>query len=380
MFLGIMITAFNCILSVFSLCAQEIPYNQIYEHERLYFNDLLVLQNHKVLLVKDRMNESKRKMFLLDNTNQVTDTMKTNAIIDLIVISDTCFLVHDVNYTMKITIKNDRLVSSDIHLTLSDFSSALGTLAYINKRAIVFQKYDEKNGCNCYYAMKPEEKLYCLRRTPFPDEEQMYKLGKKDTIKVLSFTLPGMCYFPIRKKQQKFTIKNKDINPFPILSSQEIGKRKTDVCYGADNLEESNDSLFIYERNSCSLFVFDLKNQLKSNTRINFPIENQKTEGWKYIFDTNKKIHYAIKRIRDSVAEGLNDTENKISHSYLYQVYKIDTFSKRLIELCKIPTDPLYISEGLIYYTLSNSRLSSSKILAYPLDPTKSTEKKVFIQ
>jgi hypothetical protein len=379
-FIAIHIIAISCILMDFNLNAQEIPNNQLYEHTQLYFNDLLILRDHKVLLVSDRMNESKRKMFLLDNTNQVTDTMKTIAITDLIPISDTCFFVNDYNYYVIVNIVNDRFVISDIYLTLSDFISEYGKIALMNKDNIIFQKYNEENGGNFYNAMKQKEPLYFLRRVPFPDEKYTYKLNRKDSIKVLSIALPGTIYSSVRKKVRSVMSKNKNIDTFTILSPQETGKKRTDIYYGTDNLEINNDSLFLYEKNSCSLSVFCLKDKFRLIAQILFPVDNQENEGWKYIFDTSTKTHYAVKRTKNSIAENLKNPENKRSYNYLYQVYKIDTFNKRLIDLCKVEVNPICISDGLIYCILSNSQLSSSKILIYPLDFSKIIEKKIFIQ
>jgi len=91
-YFGILILVVMCLCN---LNAQKIPDNLLYEHERLYVNDLLVLLNHKILSVNDRLHESNRKMFLLDSANLVTDTMKTSSILDIIAISDTSFFITD---------------------------------------------------------------------------------------------------------------------------------------------------------------------------------------------------------------------------------------------------------------------------------------------
>jgi len=45
-----------------------------------------------------------------------------------------------------------------------------------------------------------------------------------------------------------------------------------------------------------------------------------------------------------------------------------------MIELSKIEFDPVCISDGLIYQLINNSQSSRSRILAYPLDSSKTIE------
>lgn len=375
-FYGTFIMAIGCILLNFNSNAQEITDHLLYEHQQLFFNDLMVLGNHKVLSVNDRLHQSKRKMFLLDDANLVTDTMKTSAILDLVAISDSSFFVNDFNYSVVITIRNNHFVLSDIYCRLYDFASAFGNPAFISGSNFLFQKTDQEKMYNRYNAVGHDQRLYFAKRLPFLGEKPTYKIEKRDSIKVLSFSFPGPAYFPMRIKMKKVTMQNKDIKLNTILSPEDTGRKRTNVIYGDDNLEGNNDSLFIYEKNSCSLSVFCPQNQFKLISRVQFPVDDQRIEGWKYIFDVNTKMHYAVKRTLKSISEN-PDGKEKRTCNYFYQIYKIDLISKRLNEVCKTEIEPTCISEGLIYQLISNSQSTSSKIMVYPLDSTQKLQKRL---
>ncbi len=327
--------------------AQEIPANQVYGHVKLFFNDMLMIGDHKILWAKDKWHESKRKMYLLDNTNQIRDTMKCNAIEDIVTLDDSTFLIWDINYEVKIRIRDDQMVMKRIVWVMSSFENHYG-LSMILDQYMIGKKYLPKQDCAIFNAADiARTSMPVIMKKPDINEKGLYNLSSKDTIVIFTLKCPrNMLTSREEEKIFEENLKNVDIKPFTILDQRYTCHNRTRDYYGWDNVEIYGNDMFIYEKNSCAVFVFDMDHHLQMTDLFVLPVDDRTTEGWKYFFDRNSGKHFAVKRAAMPVTA--SRSKKKEVH-YEYYVYNLDWKNKELSLIQKTELKPVYISKENIY-------------------------------
>ncbi len=328
--------------------AQEVPDNLLYGHARLFFNDMLLIGNHKILWAKDKWHESKRKMYLLDNTNQIRDTMKCSAIEDIITLDDSTFLIWDLNYEVVIQIKDNRFDVKKVFSIFPSFENRYG-LDILIDRYMIGKKYLSKPDCEVFNAAIINNILLPVIQTvPNTYEKKLYNLSSKDTITIITINCPHNIV--LNQEQEKIfqeNLKNINIKPFTLIDKRYTCHSRTREYYGWDNIEIFRNKLFLYEKNSCSVFVFDMVNHLKMKDIFILPVDNQSTQGWKYFFDRKSGKHFAVKRVIISGADSRSRRKEKVQ--YKYYIYNMDWKNKNLNFIKNTFWKPLYISEKYIY-------------------------------
>jgi hypothetical protein len=279
------------------------------------------------------MKENKRYLYLLNESNEITDTMKCSAITDIITMSDSTFVIWDLNYSVEIKIENDKFVLSRLIQILADFNNYLG-LSVIIDNYMVGKKYIPEDDCIIFKAAKLNQPFYLIGRKTYRYERGLYNLNKNDTMFILMTNKPRN--IKLTKKQKDQIKLNKNINTFTLLSSEYTCKKRTTRYYGRDNFEVINNQLYLFERNSCTIYSFDLGNNLSLKDKCVLPVKNNKSEGWKYFVDNKNKKHYAVKRVKKylkPVSENIK--KKKVKVYYEYYIYEIDWKSKKNIIFIK---------------------------------------------
>ena len=170
-------------------------------------------------------------------------------------------------------------------------------------------------------------------------------------------------------KEQRDSVKqNKSIETLTLLSSEYTCKRRTMNYYGWDNFEVLDNKLYLYERNSCAIYVFEMNNNMKMIDKYILPVKNRSIDGWKYFVDHAGKTHYAVKRVEKLVFEDANIKSSKKKKKnpiyYEYYIYIINWDTKKLSFLLKGTHKPINISEKFVYTIINLEK--SSDIIAYP--------------
>lgn len=369
-FIAIVIALF---LGLAAQC-QQLGANHIYGHERLFFNDLIVLGNHKILRVQDRMHESNRKMFLLDQNNLVTDTLLYSAITDLITLSDSSFTIWDVSCHVNMEIKENRFVLSKMVIIYSDFKKELGLEFFIDKFAIG-QKYIAKTACSSFrWASLTTSKVFSFLRTASADETGIYKVHRNDKVNALMIKPPHN-YIGLKKSIKDSLKLNQEIKTFELLASDDICRQRTKEYYGWDNFEKEGDNLYLYEKNSCSVYTFNLKEQLKLISQFQLPVNDPHTESWKYFFDFNSKQHFAVRRVKETE---ITNGKKASGYTFHYFVYHADLEKKELSLLQEGIHEPVAISDGLVYAIIRSEK--GNNIYAFPINKDYRFEKSILIE
>jgi hypothetical protein len=272
---------------------QELPKNLVYANENLAFEEVLAVGNYKLLRITPDRQQNKRFIYLLDEQNLVVDTMKVMGNDRFLIRSDSNFTIRALSEYANYVIQDNSLVSTSGFETRYKFTNrVINPIFMLNKQ--LFGSFYLGNDCSIYNSMTFD----IVKAQAYPKNNiKDYNLYQIDSLMVFDENT----YF----LKNNIPVDNKDLIK-PVLT-------KSDVCsgriqypyYGWNSYSLNGNSFFMYEKRAATIYHFDIENELEVLNKFELPIDNKSTEGWKYLFDYNRKEHYAAKRIE------LPDTEEE---------------------------------------------------------------------
>jgi len=345
---------------------QELPKNLVYANENLAFEEIVAVGNYKLLRITPDRQQNKRFIYLLDEQNLVVDTMKVMGNDRFLIRSDSNFTIRALNEYVNFKISENGLIATSGFETRYKFTSqVINPIFMLNKQ--LFGSYYLGNDCSVYNFMAFDVvKTMLYPKNNFQD----YNLYQIDSLMVFDENTSFL--------KNNTPVDKQDLIK-PVLT-------KSDVClgriqspyYGWNSYSLNGNSFYMYEKRAATIYHFDIENEFEVLNKFELPIDDKPTEGWKYLFDYNRKEHYAAKRI-----ELPNTGENKkkkrnTSPSYEYQLYSVDMVNNKMKALFKLGFDPKMIDKGLIYEIVSESKKGSA-VYFHPIDPNYEYKKSTLV-
>ncbi|TKG91878.1 hypothetical protein EYV94_19875 [Puteibacter caeruleilacunae] len=341
--------------------AQILAKNHVYGHDRLEFNEFFVVGKHKILRLTDRMDEDRRMLYLLNESNEVTDQMKCSAIEDFVVLGKHSFLIKDLNWNVTVDIEGESFNVREI----KRINMRTTGLDMVLANHVLGVKYDRKKDCVDYVFCEDPDSLTGFKRECYKYEWGTYKMQKHDYVQIFIDRIPPV-YVGLDKSLKRRLKKNQLVESKIVISTDETQTQRTSRIYGWDNWETDGDNIYFYEKNSCSLYVFD--NQMNRVGKYGLPVKNKAVEGWRYYYDTQSKQHYFVRRLREP-HQGYVTLQ--------YQLFKLNLEVKKLELVLVSKDEPQCISNEMVYAIVHKEK--GNDIVAYTLDPKYQFEESVYL-
>ncbi|MHA7128889.1 hypothetical protein [Algoriphagus namhaensis] len=144
-----------------NLTAQEIKPELVYACENCVINSFLPMGENKILIYASNNKPTKRKMYLLDDSNLIADEMKIEAAQSFVKVNDSVFSPIDVSYALMIRIKSNRFSVEEAYEFYNGPKHGINTPgAFLNPEYIIgFERKDYTEGVQLFLIDRPRKKF-----------------------------------------------------------------------------------------------------------------------------------------------------------------------------------------------------------------------------
>ena len=362
-------------VSVFVLSAQlakaQLPQNLVYANENLRFDKLFSLGEYKMLYAVDYRKQRNRFAYLLDESNLIIDTMKVDGNDYIMPRSDSSLSISSLGDYYEITVRNGQFEADLVMNKAYDFGQKHMNFFHRLGKYFIGTRYHADEDCISYHYLSVdslEAPVAVYKRSP--------GYGINDS---------SRSFFVFEKDYEKITGKNYESLPVePLFDKEKSCEEKTRrPYYGWAEASLNNGQFTFFQRGTAKIFMVGVSGVPGLTAEFQLPLDKSDTQGWKYLFDTKTKKHYASRRIEIESDQPVTRKKRKRRDqpkNYGYELYALQQTgaSFNLKPLYKLSFDPIMIDNDLVYEIVQESKKGSA-IYFHPLDPDYVYEKSTLI-
>ncbi|MFC5625556.1 hypothetical protein [Algoriphagus winogradskyi] len=164
----LLLTFLSSALIIQLLSAQEAKPELVYGCGNCVITSFLPMGENKVLIYATNNKPTKRKMYLLDDSNLIVDEMKIDAAQSFVKVNDSIFSPLDVNYSVMIKIEANELKVAEAYEFHHGITHGINTPnTFMNPEYIIgfdYIKNELDTGVQLYLIDRPEKKFINSKR------------------------------------------------------------------------------------------------------------------------------------------------------------------------------------------------------------------------